>query len=194
MCLFRCKIVTNVYIWWVYSWHIQQYTSFLRHVYVTTHPNASISFLVSPIPPIRYRIEKTPTLIIASLSVGFCDTSQPGKCLKSIDILKESAFPIPTCSEDASLFWEDCELWVFSSWNNKRIFTLKKCNNAISGKIILYGIYILLKKIVWCTFCSGFVPNFRVQNKKCIVNQNKLKTINIIYNGAISVRKCENDP
>ena len=55
----------------------------------------------------RFGIEKSRTQLLVSMAVGFCPTTGDAECLRFIDVLKDSAIPLPICHPNGTFTWPD---------------------------------------------------------------------------------------
>ncbi|XP_071798137.1 uncharacterized protein [Asterias amurensis] len=59
---------------------------------------------------LRFAIEKTTTQLIVSMSVGFCPENGDAECLEFLNVLRDSAVPLPTCNPDGTFTWPDIDI------------------------------------------------------------------------------------
>ncbi|XP_038062441.1 uncharacterized protein LOC119732930 [Patiria miniata] len=64
---------------------------------------------------LRYRIEKSRTRLLVSMSVGFCPTTGDADCLPFIQVLKDSAIALPVCHPDGTITWPNIDLEEYFS-------------------------------------------------------------------------------
>ncbi|XP_052071172.1 uncharacterized protein LOC127709610 [Mytilus californianus] len=62
---------------------------------------------------IKYDIQKTDIGLIASVGVGFCDSSDTDNCVAFISLLANAVLPLPICKTDGTITWpQDCKTVV----------------------------------------------------------------------------------
>ncbi|XP_033637723.1 uncharacterized protein LOC117298529 [Asterias rubens] len=64
---------------------------------------------------LRFGIEKTKTQLLVSMSVGFCPESGDAECLEFIDVLQDSAVPLPICNPDGTFTWPEIDVEEYFS-------------------------------------------------------------------------------
>ncbi|XP_022102001.1 uncharacterized protein LOC110985344 [Acanthaster planci] len=64
---------------------------------------------------LRFGIEKSRTQLLVSMAVGFCPTTGNAECLSFIDVLKDSAIPLPICHPNGTFTWPNIDLEEYFS-------------------------------------------------------------------------------
>ena len=53
----------------------------------------------------RYDIQKTDTVLVASIKLGLCESEDSSNCLAEFSLLANAVMPLPICKADGTIVW-----------------------------------------------------------------------------------------
>ncbi|XP_033637389.1 uncharacterized protein LOC117298318 isoform X2 [Asterias rubens] len=74
---------------------------------------------------LRFSVEKTRTQLLVSMSVGFCPESGDAECLEFLDVLQDSAVPLPIYNPDGTFTWPEIDVEEYFSRGKLKKFVKK---------------------------------------------------------------------
>ncbi|KAK6174798.1 hypothetical protein SNE40_013376 [Patella caerulea] len=95
---------------------------------------------------IRVKVEKTDTVALGTVGVGFCSQEDNTNCMPFMMLLDESILPLPICNADGSLTWPEVNWKEYYSRDaiKKR---LKESAKKLAEESVEYGLKEALKQL-----------------------------------------------